>query len=176
LRLAIRGNLSAIRVTTPIATLMFSAEYSPNGELSSVRTPVQPGLGGDGDGRLLDRPRAPYAPLSTLGRTRMRSISRSASISPASQTLATCSGCAAPRCPDPICSVRHIACAAVTCRLPPPAPHLAPHRMLSFRLSFRQRARALSADNKLSIRCAWAGFSAFASTQYNDSDWAPGSC
>jgi hypothetical protein len=33
--------LSAIRVTTPIATLMFSAEYSPNGELSSVRTPVQ---------------------------------------------------------------------------------------------------------------------------------------
>merc|ERR1712194_225405 len=36
-------------------------------------------------------------------------------------------------------------------------------------------AYSLSAANKLLIRCAWAGTSAFASAGY-DEDWAPGSC
>jgi len=33
----------------------------------------------------------------------------------------------------------------------------------------------LSEENKLSIRCAWAGTSAFVSAGYG-STWAPGSC
>ena len=36
-------------------------------------------------------------------------------------------------------------------------------------------ATSLSAANKLLIRCAWAGTSAFASTGYGSS-WGPGSC
>jgi len=36
-------------------------------------------------------------------------------------------------------------------------------------------ANSLSNANKLVIRCAWAGTSAFASAGYGSS-WAPGSC
>jgi len=36
-------------------------------------------------------------------------------------------------------------------------------------------ANSLSNANKLLIRCAWAGTSAFASAGYG-SDWGPGSC
>jgi len=36
-------------------------------------------------------------------------------------------------------------------------------------------ANALSAANKLRIRCAWAGTPAFASAGYGSS-WGPGSC
>jgi hypothetical protein len=51
--------------------------------------------------------------------------------------------------------------------------HLAPHYTPPFRL--RQDANSLSAPNKLLIRCAWAGTTAFASAGYGSS-WAPGSC
>jgi len=37
-------------------------------------------------------------------------------------------------------------------------------------------ANSLSAANKLSIRCAWVGTSAFTSAGYGGSSWAPGSC
>ena len=41
--------------------------------------------------------------------------------------------------------------------------------------STRQEANSLSDTNKLAIRCAWAGNSAFASAGY-DSSWVSGSC
>jgi hypothetical protein len=44
--------------------------------------------------------------------------------------------------------------------LPPPGPHLAPHRTRP-PFDSRQAANSLSAANKLSIRCAWVGTSAF---------------
>jgi len=91
----------------------------------------------------------------------------------------------------------HATCTAVARRLPPPGPHLAPHRYppldsrqsasafnqpLSFDTSsvtsmgyVFYSANSLSAANKLLIRCAWAGTSAFASTGYGSS-WGPGSC
>jgi surface protein len=40
----------------------------------------------------------------------------------------------------------------------------------------RQYANSLSAANKLSIRCAWVGTSAFTSAGYGGSSWAPGTC
>ena len=56
------------------------------------------------------------------------------------------------------------------CHHPTPS-HPAPHAPLST----RQRVDSLSTANKLLIRCAWAGTSAFASAGYG-STWAPGSC
>ena len=41
--------------------------------------------------------------------------------------------------------------------------------------SIRQNANSLSNANKLLIRCAWAGTSAFTSAGYGSS-WGPGSC
>ena len=50
------------------------------------------------------------------------------------------------------------------------------HRLTSHaRLSIRQGKNSLSDANKLLIRCAWAGTSAFASAGYGSS-WGPGSC
>jgi surface protein len=59
--------------------------------------------------------------------------------------------------------------------LPPHGAHLAPHRT---RPAFdsRQDTNSLSAANKLSIRCAWVGTSAFTSAGYGGSSWAPGTC
>ena len=56
------------------------------------------------------------------------------------------------------------------CPLASPSPH-AP----STRTDSRQNTNSLSAANKLLIRCAWAGNSAFASAGYGPS-WAPGTC
>eukprot|EP00964_Phaeocystis_antarctica_P066715 scaffold40374_cov61-Phaeocystis_antarctica.AAC.1 len=55
--------------------------------------------------------------------------------------------------------------------LPEPAPRPAPYALPLI----RQFANSLSAANKLLIRCAWAGTSAFASAGYGSS-WGPGSC
>ena len=49
------------------------------------------------------------------------------------------------------------------------------HRASHALLLTRQRTNALSAANKLLIRCAWAGTSAFASAGYGSS-WGPGNC
>ena len=51
------------------------------------------------------------------------------------------------------------------------APHPAPYALLST----RQEANSLSNTNKLLIRCAWAGTTAFASAGYGSS-WGPGTC
>jgi surface protein len=59
--------------------------------------------------------------------------------------------------------------------LPPPGPHLAPHRTRP-PFDSRQDPNSLSAPNKLSIRCAWAGTPAFTSAGYGGSSWAPGTC
>ena len=59
-------------------------------------------------------------------------------------------------------------------RRPTPA-HAAPHPASYALLSTRQYANSLSNANKLLIRCAWAGTSAFASAGYGSS-WGPGSC
>eukprot|EP00964_Phaeocystis_antarctica_P110369 scaffold74728_cov41-Phaeocystis_antarctica.AAC.2 len=57
-------------------------------------------------------------------------------------------------------------------RPPPPAtPPAAAYALLAT----RQAANSLSNANKLLIRCAWAGTSAFASAGYGSS-WGPGSC
>eukprot|EP00964_Phaeocystis_antarctica_P096613 scaffold62890_cov81-Phaeocystis_antarctica.AAC.2 len=57
-------------------------------------------------------------------------------------------------------------------RPPPPAtPRSAPHALPAT----RQAASSLSDANKLLIRCAWAGTSAFASAGYGSS-WGLGSC
>ena len=82
-----------------------------------------------------------------------------------------------PSCPHNLQSspLVHAACAA-------PAPlssasraaHLAPRIVHAF-FSTRQAVNSLSAANKLLIRCAWAGTSAFASAGYGSS-WGPGSC
>eukprot|EP00964_Phaeocystis_antarctica_P006491 scaffold3508_cov47-Phaeocystis_antarctica.AAC.1 len=69
----------------------------------------------------------------------------------------------------------HAACTAVARRLPPPGPHLrpAPYALLAT----RQYATSLSNANKLLIRCAWAGTSAFASAGYGSIwSWGPGTC
>jgi len=58
--------------------------------------------------------------------------------------------------------------------LPPPGPHLAPQHRTRPPFDSRQNTNSLSAANKLSIRCAWAGTSAFTSAY--GSSWAPGSC
>ena len=75
-----------------------------------------------------------YASLSTLGRARRRSISRSAGTPPASDTWAGCSRCAPPRCPDP-----YLPSGPVPCTLRPaafwPAPRTACHCMPPVRLS-----------------------------------------
>eukprot|EP00964_Phaeocystis_antarctica_P037461 scaffold21386_cov55-Phaeocystis_antarctica.AAC.1 len=63
----------------------------------------------------------------------------------------------------------HAACAASA-----PRPHAALRPALYARLPTRQSANSLSDANKLLIRCAWAGTSAFTS-QYGSS-WGPGSC
>ena len=63
-------------------------------------------------------------------------------------------------------------CAAVARSLPPRKPTA---RLASYTLSAWQVANSLSAANKLLIRCAWAGNSAFASAGY-DSSWGPGNC
>ena len=81
--------------------------------------------------------------------------------------------CAPPRALPPICS-RALSC---TLRAPRSStacwpPTRIPHHAL---LSTRQNANALSAANKLLIRCAWAGTSASASAGYGSS-WAPGTC
>ena len=72
----------------------------------------------------------------------------------------------------------HAACAATAppAHLPPPAARTSrPHRT-SPPSDPRQNANFLSDANKLlTIRCAWAGTSAFASAGYGSS-WAPGSC
>eukprot|EP00964_Phaeocystis_antarctica_P164741 scaffold143429_cov48-Phaeocystis_antarctica.AAC.1 len=64
----------------------------------------------------------------------------------------------------------HAACPAIARRLPPSRDTLrpAPHALLAT----RQGANSLSNANKLLIRCAWAGTSAF---PYGSS-WGPGSC
>eukprot|EP00964_Phaeocystis_antarctica_P141701 scaffold106778_cov65-Phaeocystis_antarctica.AAC.2 len=67
------------------------------------------------------------------------------------------------------------ACCVRRGRPPPPSsrptPRLAPYAFLPT----RQDTFSLSDDNKLLIRCAWAGTSAFASADYGSS-WGPGSC
>ena len=57
--------------------------------------------------------------------------------------------------------------------LPPPGTHTTSYYTPPFRL--RQNANSLSDENKLLIRCAWAGTSALASAGYG-SGWAPSSC
>eukprot|EP00964_Phaeocystis_antarctica_P162674 scaffold137365_cov75-Phaeocystis_antarctica.AAC.1 len=57
----------------------------------------------------------------------------------------------------------------------PPASWLAALPASYALLATRQNANSLSAANKLLIRCAWAGNSAFASAGY-DSSWVSGSC
>ena len=66
----------------------------------------------------------------------------------------------------------HAACAVVARRLPPPSPQTAPHYAL---FTTRQITPSLSNANKLLIRCAWAGTSAFATAGYG-SNWGSGSC
>ena len=63
---------------------------------------------------------------------------------------------------------------AVARRLPPsrPAPRPAPHALPAT----RQYANSLSNANKLLIRCAWAGTSAFNSNARYGSSWPSGSC
>eukprot|EP00964_Phaeocystis_antarctica_P070075 scaffold42637_cov48-Phaeocystis_antarctica.AAC.1 len=65
----------------------------------------------------------------------------------------------------------------VRCRRPTPSPASRPRpRPASYALlATRQSANALSDANKLLIRCAWGGNSAFASAGYGSS-WGPGSC
>eukprot|EP00964_Phaeocystis_antarctica_P115127 scaffold79087_cov69-Phaeocystis_antarctica.AAC.1 len=68
----------------------------------------------------------------------------------------------------------HAACAPRSpAALPPPDP--APLPTSYALLSTRQGANSLSDANKLLIRCAWAGNSAFASAGYGPS-WGPGTC
>ena len=78
-------------------------------------------------------------------------------------------------CPQPAVepSSLHAACTAVA-RRPPGPPHLAPHTVTACPPT-RQQANSLSNANKLLIRCAWAGTSAFASAGYGSS-WGPGTC
>ena len=57
----------------------------------------------------------------------------------------------------------------------PRPPWPAPCPALYALLSTRQNANSLSNANKLLIRCAWAGTSAFASAGYGSS-WGPGTC
>jgi surface protein len=67
------------------------------------------------------------------------------------------------------------AATAATASLPPaslPSPRPASHVPLP---STRQRADSLSNENKLLIRCAWAGNQAFASAGYG-SGWGSGTC
>eukprot|EP00964_Phaeocystis_antarctica_P098978 scaffold64895_cov59-Phaeocystis_antarctica.AAC.2 len=79
-------------------------------------------------------------------------------------------------CPAPNLQSRprlHAACAAspAASRL----PRLASHSPSYAFLSTRQNTPSLSDANKLLIRCAWAGTSAFASAGYGSS-WGPGTC
>ena len=53
-----------------------------------------------------------------------------------------------------------------------PGAHPAPHALLSI----RQDAYALSDANKLLIRCAWTGGSAFADAGYDNNSWVNGTC
>ena len=76
-------------------------------------------------------------------------------------------------CPGPLPSVvharlrhRHSTPSRLPARTSPPA---------LYALSTRQNTTSVSAANKLLIRCAWAGTSAFASAGYGSS-WGPGSC
>ena len=54
----------------------------------------------------------------------------------------------------------------------PRLTHLAPHALLST----WQNANDLSDANKLLIRCAWTGESAFADAGYDEDSWASGRC
>ena len=78
----------------------------------------------------------------------------------------------------------HICSRALPCTLrappsslPPPAPPVARTLPSTVCHPFdsRQAANSLSNTNKLHIRCAWAGTSAFASAGYGSS-WGPGTC
>ena len=62
-------------------------------------------------------------------------------------------------------------CAAAGPLASRPTPHLTVHALPPT----RQQANSLSDANKLLIRCAWGGNSAFASAGYGSS-WVPGSC
>eukprot|EP00964_Phaeocystis_antarctica_P094239 scaffold60987_cov51-Phaeocystis_antarctica.AAC.1 len=86
---------------------------------------------------------APYAPLSALGRARLRSTSRWPSTRPASRTCTTCSSCAPPRALHPICS-RAFSPARWT-PLPPsagphpcPAPYAPPFDSRQYASAFNQ--------------------------------------
>ena len=70
----------------------------------------------------------------------------------------------------------HSTRAAVAPHAPPPyLPARTSRPALHALLSTRQDTPSLSDANKLLIRCAWAGTSAFASAGYGSS-WGPGSC
>ena len=68
----------------------------------------------------------------------------------------------------------HAACAAIARRLPPLPARTSP-RTVCPPFDSRQRAYSLSDANKLLVRCAWAGTSAFATAGYGSS-WGPGTC
>ena len=89
-----------------------------------------------------------------------------------SRPWAICSLCA-PRvpCAPPALSQAILVHAAYTTI----TPHALSTRIAHALHSTRQAANSLSDDNKLLIRCAWVGNSAFDSAGYGSS-WGPGTC